>query len=90
MAPTLSKGTIKTLVPARKESGRDRGGYGFIEDEQGHERFFHARDLVDVDGQEAPFGTFQQLKEHQTVEFRPFDGRKAGNGLAAEKVRVVA
>ena len=73
------KGTVTAVI--RRTDTRN-GGYGFIRDINGHDRFFHARDLVDV--------RFDDLKEQDAVEFEPQDhvggGRGNGNGRRAEKV----
>jgi len=59
-------------------------GYGFIKDSEGHSRFFHARDLVNID-----FAELQDpAPEGNPVEFEPLSGGAGGNGLRAEGVRV--
>lgn len=95
-------GTITTLIKKsenrmRADNTPDRGGYGFIRDDEGHDRFFHARDLVTPDGKggfRPAQSTFEQLKEGVKVEFTGTSGAKSrtggGNGLRAETVRVVA
>lgn len=82
-------GTITNLI--KKTDGRkDKGGYGFIRDESGSDRFFHARDLETVTGISAP-GLFEVLLPGSPVTFEPTTrpGGK-GNGLGAEHVRVHA
>lgn len=89
-------GTITTVI--KKSAGRvrgdgtpDKGGYGFIRDEDGKDRFFHARDMVDDSGKMATI-LFERLQENDRVEFEPTAGNVSraggGNGLRAEKVRV--
>lgn len=63
-------------------------GFAFIIDEDGHERFFHASDLVDVEA-------WPRLKEGQAVTFepttnniRPGRDKPSGNGLGVQKVRI--
>jgi cold shock CspA family protein len=78
------KGTVIDLT------GRNKG-YGFIMDEQGNPRFFHARDMREP-------GAFNRLKlpddkgnGGDVVEFEPTQatGKDArGNGLRANDVRV--
>lgn len=68
-----------------RKSAERKGGYGFIRDEHGHDRFFHARDLIGV--------TFDELQERTKVTFEPLEvpfdplgpGTR-GNGRRAEKV----
>jgi cold shock CspA family protein len=74
------KGTITRMLHVK--------GFGFLRDEDGHSRFFHAGALVDQD-------EFFQLKTGQSVEFTPEDvgshySRRVGlqdNGLRAVEVR---
>jgi cold shock CspA family protein len=65
-------------------------GFGFIRDEEGHERFFHARNLRTAAGAPAS-NLFPTLLEGTRVEFTPVQetGGK-GNGLRAEAVKVLA
>lgn len=74
------KGTITTVIPVRIEGDKKKGGFGFIKDEEGRDRFFHARDVQ---------GTrFDQLSQDNAVEFEAVEvGNGKGNGLRAEKVR---
>jgi cold shock CspA family protein len=69
------RGTVKKI----------KQGYFFIIDEEGHDRFAHANDLLNSD--------LESLVERKTtVEFTPTTGKGrngAGNGLRAESVRVV-
>lgn len=70
---------VVTKIFRQEEGRKDRGGYFFIRDSDGHDRFAHARDI----GQDV----FQSLKEKAQVEFEPrvvSGGR--GNGLRAENV----
>jgi cold shock CspA family protein len=89
----MMKGAITTLI--RKQEGRlradgspDFGGYGFIRDEEDHDRFFHARDLC-----RDQKTRFEELSEGMKVEFEPTSGNRSrlggGNGLRAENVRIV-
>ena len=74
-------GTV-TKIFRNAEGRKDHGGYFFIKDEEGHDRFAHARDI----GQDV----FPQLREGARVEFEPRKVDKGrGNGLRAENVRVV-
>ena len=66
----MHKGKIKKLV-------RDRG-FGFIDDTDGREVFFHQSSLVDV--------AFTALNEDQPVEF---EVEKSDKGPRAIDVRVV-
>jgi cold shock CspA family protein len=77
-------GTVTRIF--RSDSGglrKDRGGYFFIRDEHGHDRFAHARDI----GQ----SEFLFLQEGDSVEFEPLTvpNSPRGNGLRAESVRRV-
>ena len=65
----MHKGKIKKLV-------RDRG-FGFIDDTDGREIFFHQSSLIDV--------TFAALGEDQPVEF---EVEKSDKGPRAIDVRV--
>ena len=66
----MHRGKIKKLV-------RDRG-FGFIDDTDGREIFFHQSSLIDV--------TFAALGEDQQVEF---EVEKSDKGPHAIKIRVV-
>lgn len=66
----MHKGKIKKLV-------RDRG-FGFIDDTDGREIFFHQSSLVDV--------SFTALGEDQKVEF---DVEKSDKGPRAIGIRVI-
>lgn len=71
-----------TKIFRTAEGRKDRGGYFFIRDEDGHDRFAHARDI----GQEH----FSRLREGQRVTFEPVEVSNStkGNGLRAEKVKL--
>ena len=73
-------GTVTKII--RKDDARtmDKGGYFFVRDGDGHDRFAHARDLVET--------SFADLKENIIVNFEPLNGGPRGNGLRAEKVSV--
>lgn len=74
---------VVTKIFRQEEGRKDRGGYFFIRDSDGHDRFAHARDI----GHDA----FQVLREKARVEFEPrtvTGGR--GNGLRAENVVLLA
>ena len=66
----MHKGTIKKLV-------RDRG-FGFINDTDGREVFFHQSSLVGI--------TFDDLKGDENVEF---DVEKSDKGPRAVNVSIV-
>ncbi|MBI5144529.1 MAG: cold shock domain-containing protein [Candidatus Omnitrophica bacterium] len=66
----MHKGKIKKLV-------RDRG-FGFIDDTDGREIFFHQSSLIDV--------TFAALGEDQQVEF---EVEKSDKGPRAIKIQIV-
>lgn len=74
-------GTITAII--RKREGQN-GGFGFIKDEHGQERFFHAHNLIPVRQV-----NFEKLREGQAVEFEPVAVKGKGNGLRAEKVRLI-
>lgn len=78
-------GVITTLIPLVMREGKARGGYGFIRDAEGRDRFFHARDLLDVDFNEVTVGA--------KVTFGPTSGNTSrtggGNGLRAEQIELV-
>lgn len=61
-------GVIKALPPGRT--------YGFIRDEHGHDRFFHANDLLNAE--------LAALRVGDVVRFDPLD--TARNGRRAECV----
>lgn len=93
----IMTGTITTLIRKQEQRKRadgtaDQGGYGFIRDEDGHDRFFHARDVVTPEGAPAQI-LFESLKEGTRVEFAPLSGCHSrtgtGNGLRADQVRVI-
>lgn len=75
----------------RSPEGKPSGGFGFIRDENGRDRFFRRLDLKGV--------TFDQLAEGTLVTFEPRErtaaelvdlrGRgKGDNGLLAAEVRI--
>lgn len=78
------KGNITAVIRDRKENGVTvkRGGYGFIQDENKQERFFHAHNVRGV--------AFMALREGLAVTFTPINVGGKGNGLRAEDVTVVA
>lgn len=65
----MHKGKIKKLV-------RDRG-FGFIDDTDGREVFFHKNSLIDI--------KFETLNEDQVVEF---EVEKSEKGPRAVNVRI--
>lgn len=72
------KGVIKTL---------NRGKFfGFIRDENGDERFFHANNLDGVISSDDRVRLFSAMTEGQRVEFVDIRGEK---GLRADHVKVV-
>jgi len=73
----LCEGKIIGLVWGRVYSG-DIKGFGFIDDTDGREVFFHQSSLVGI--------TFDALKEDENVEF---DVEKGPKGLQASNVSVV-
>ena len=74
-------GVITSLKRVHMVEGVKKGGFGFICDEAGLDRFFHANNVRGV--------TFDDLLEGQTVEFVPIERKGGkGNGLAAESVTV--
>jgi len=75
-------GVIKALVPTSVdlESGKRKGGFGFILDEVGDDRFFHANDVRGTD--------FNSLTLGQRVQFDPLDTGVRANKLRAYKVRL--
>lgn len=62
-----------------------KNGYGFLVDEAGETRWFHANGL------RTP-GTFAQLPEGATVEFEPYSepgkGPNGADGLRARDLRI--
>lgn len=64
------KGTIFSLIKHR--------GFGFILDEEGVKRFFHAKKVTR--------GNFDLLEIGQRVEFEPIE---TAQGLRAENVRII-
>lgn len=78
------KGTITAIKPKVTEpGGRCHGGFGFIRDESGTDRFFHANGVAD----QTPFA---QLLEGASVEFDPYtQPGSGGNSQRARAVRVV-
>ena len=69
----MSTGTIKRIVRSR--------GFGFIEDNQGHEYFFHRSSLQS--------GNFDDLNEGENVEF-DIEREAGGRGPRANNVRLLA
>lgn len=76
------RGVITAII--RRREGQN-GGYGFIRDQNNEERFFHARNLRNADGDVVP-GLFEKLLEGTSVEFVPVTDGSRGNGLRAEHV----
>jgi CspA family cold shock protein len=68
----MSTGTIKRLVRSR--------GFGFIEDEQGHEYFFHRSAVQDI--------SYDNLDEGQRVQF-DVEREAGGRGPRAHNVRPI-
>lgn len=81
-------GTVKRIVPLRKQprrtprGGDDYGGYFFIRDDNGNDRFAHANDLRNAE--------LDALKIGDRVRFDPDDAGAGGNGLRAEHVDLVS
>lgn len=80
------KGTITAIKPKSTtiQEGREvyKGGFGFIRDEHGSDRFFHANGVVGA-------MPFDQLLEGSAVEFEPYaQPGSGGNALRARSVRV--
>lgn len=75
-------GTVTNVIPkGADESGNRRGNYGFIRDDAGFDRFFHANDLTGA--------RLEDVRPGQRVEFTANDaGGKAG-GRRAERVRLI-
>lgn len=78
------KGKISAIIKRRSPESRD-GGFGFIIDEEGNERFFHARHLYPKSLQ----ARFESLTEGLEVTFNPINVPGRGNGLRAEHVELV-
>jgi len=84
MFGVISKIVLASEKGVLNKRGRlDYGGYGFIKDEAGHERFFHINDMINDANETAMFDT---LKKGDRVSFEPLPGTK-GNGLRADNVR---
>jgi len=74
------RGVIKTLRKAKPGAKSLVGcGYGFIQDEQGKDRFFSFANVVGTE--------FNDLREGLKVEFEPFEIPE--KGLRAESVKVI-
>ena len=69
------RGIITAVI---RGSGGKGGGYGFIRDEAGEQRFFHLRNLVNR--------RFEELKEGNKVTFEPVT--IPDKGERAEKVTI--
>lgn len=72
----MTSGTVTKIVP--RDDDTARGGFGFIRDEQGEDRFFHARDVRGT--------TFEELLVDDRVQF---DAVASTKGLRATNVYVV-
>lgn len=73
-------GQITSIIPKNEET--KKGGYFFIRDEQGHDRFAHNRDLIGV--------SLDDVRSGDKVEFEPIDGPPLkGNGRRAECIKVI-
>lgn len=57
------------------------GSFGFIRDEEGHDRFFQPKNLL----HDRAFGS---IKKGAAVEFIPTNGGRGANGLRAENIEV--
>lgn len=68
-------GVVTTILHER--------GYGFIRDENDHDRFFHANDVRDIQ--------FTELKPRTVVVFEPAENVRfrRQNGRRAENVRIL-
>lgn len=75
------KGQIKVIKPFKFDPnvGRKVGGYGFLTDESGADRFFHANEVKGT--------TFDSLREGLHVTFEPIEIQ--GKGLRAANVQVI-
>ena len=81
-------GIVKAIIPPTHvlddaKALRMKGNYGFILDDAGYDRFFHANDVRGA--------AFADLEIGERVEFDPIDlpsGGKA-NGRRAERVRLI-
>jgi cold shock CspA family protein len=67
------------IVSVVRKSPKTPGGYFFIRDEDGHERFAHHRSLIGI--------KFRSLEVDMRVEFRPVTVEQ---GLRAEDIQVLA
>lgn len=82
------KGTITAIIPPKRQGDRMTGGFGFLRDADGAERFFHARDVQGT--------TIEELATGMAVEFTalslpaaPASGSATkNNGLRATGVTV--
>jgi cold shock CspA family protein len=84
------KGTVTTIKPFGERETQDpttkayrrirTGGFGFIKDENGQDRFFLARDVET--------GTFSPALEGLAAEFEPAHVPGKGNGLRALHIHV--
>lgn len=79
------KGVIKAIIRKREEGGRviQKGGFFFINAEDGTERFAHASNLV------AGSPSFNDLREGVSVEFEPISIPGKANGLRADRVHIL-
>lgn len=78
------------IMKLKFRTDQEKGGYGFIRDAQGRDRFFHANDLRDEHDRAVP-GLFAHLREGERVTFEPRDmSAGKGNGLRAELVKLCA
>lgn len=77
------------ITKIKLKTDTEKGGYGFIRDENGNDRFFHANDLLSREGKPAN-GLFWNLREGDRVTFEATAGNQSrggkGNGLRAVKV----
>lgn len=62
-------------------NGGAAGSFGFIRDDEGNDRFFQGRNVI-----EKKFG---EIEKGARVDFIPTTGGKKGNDLRAENVRVI-
>jgi cold shock CspA family protein len=74
-------GVVTKIIRKEETRTMDKGGYFFVRDNDGFDRFAHARDLIGI--------SFAQLTENALVEFTPIEGGQRGNGRRAEKVSPV-
>lgn len=68
-------GVITAVI---RKSAERRGGFGFLRDEEGKDRFFHANNLRGI--------TFDKVEEGQAVEFKPI---ATPQGLRADRILVL-